>query len=69
MKWIAAAILVGALAIVLAIVLTRPREQGSGVEPGYYSGVTAGWCADHGGIYIPNAEEFGGPGIGACGIG
>ncbi len=69
MKKVVVGIAVAALVVgTLLLVTLRSSTSGDKVEKGFYQGVTAEWCADHGGIFMSNVPAGGGSQLGTCDI-
>ena len=54
--WILVGILAIALAIVLAVLLTRNQQGSESVKPGIYLHVTGDWCSASGGQFFPTVN-------------
>jgi hypothetical protein len=69
MKKVVVGIIVTALVVgTLLFVTLRSSTSSDKVGQGFYQGVTAQWCADHGGIFMSNVPAAGDTQLGTCDI-
>lgn len=61
-------ILVGVVVVGALIYATLKFTSSGSKGPGFYQGVTADWCDQRGGEFVPNVPAGGGADLGSCTI-